>query len=509
MYIKQRVLFFDIETSPNLGYIWEKYEQDVIMFEKERDLMSFAYKWQGDSKVRVHSLGELTHKQLVSKLHELFDEADVVCVEENTPVLKQDLTWVRAGQLISGDKIVAFEEGSTPNGTLRDRAGKWRGTENSVRRIKPATVIFNKIEKRECFEVVLSNGDRITTTPEHYWLGKTKKDNFYKWLKTKDLKPGYRFTKFWNVWKTEDSYEAGWLSGFIAGEGSLGQSNRSFTVSFYQRPGSTWNQALNYCKKLGIEYSKERTQRATGIGRQDTLATGILGGKFIIAEAIGKLQIKRFIEKINWEKFGGLKGKNLETVEVISVNPVGKKKVAVMSTDKKTFFAGGYAMHNCAHNGDKFDIKMANSFFIKYGLTPPSPYKSIDTLKIAKKIFRFNSNKLNDLGEYLGIGKKINTGGFQLWLRCLRGEKSAWAKMKRYNKQDVVLLEKVYNKLVPWDNSNTEMGFVCPICGSTNLQKRGWNINKIYKSQRYQCRDCGRWSQSNKRIKFNNEEYLK
>ena len=32
-----------------------------------------------------------------------------------------------------------------------------------------------------------------------------------------------------------------------------------------------------------------------------------------------------------------------------------------------------------AHNGNSFDIKMRNAKFIEFGLTPPSPYKSIDT----------------------------------------------------------------------------------------------------------------------------------
>ncbi len=44
-----------------------------------------------------------------------------------------------------------------------------------------------------------------------------------------------------------------------------------------------------------------------------------------------------------------------------------------------------------AHNGDRFDIKKSNARFIYHGLKPPSPYKTIDTLKIARKHFNFNS----------------------------------------------------------------------------------------------------------------------
>ena len=67
-----------------------------------------------------------------------------------------------------------------------------------------------------------------------------------------------------------------------------------------------------------------------------------------------------------------------------------------------------------AHNGDSFDIKVMNTRFIVNGLTPPSPYKTVDTRKEARKRFGFSSNSLNDLGNVLGLGKKLSTGGFKL-----------------------------------------------------------------------------------------------
>ena len=162
-----------------------------------------------------------------------------------------------------------------------------------------------------------------------------------------------------------------------------------------------------------------------------------------------------------------------------------------------------------AHNGDEFDIKMANSFFAHFGLKPPKPFRTIDTLKIARKCFKFNSNKLNDLGIYLGEGEKVDTGGFKLWLKCLKGDRHAWQKMKEYNKRDVELLEKVYHKLKPWGNTPTlEIGMKCPSCGSDNINKRGWIFNRVFKTQRYRCMSCGKWSHSNKKQKHNTGEYL-
>ena len=150
-----------------------------------------------------------------------------------------------------------------------------------------------------------------------------------------------------------------------------------------------------------------------------------------------------------------------------------------------------------AHNGKRFDIRMANRAFIRYGLTPPSPYKIIDTLTVIKNKFKLNSNHLNDVGEYFNVGKKVETGGFGLWIGCMANKKSSWNTMKKYNRGDVELLEKVYKKILPWiDNHpylNLENLFTCPNCGSTHLQSRGWSISTMFKSKRYQCVECGKW----------------
>ena len=155
-----------------------------------------------------------------------------------------------------------------------------------------------------------------------------------------------------------------------------------------------------------------------------------------------------------------------------------------------------------AHNGDQFDIKKSNARFLAHGMAPPSPYKTIDTLKLSRKHFRFNSNKLNDLAVHLGIGKKVETGGFKLWKGCMDGDLTSWKKMVKYNKQDVQLLEDVYLVLRPWSTTHPNLNLLqktthdCPICGEDALQKRGFNITRTCKYQRYQCQSCGGWSQS-------------
>jgi hypothetical protein len=156
----------------------------------------------------------------------------------------------------------------------------------------------------------------------------------------------------------------------------------------------------------------------------------------------------------------------------------------------------------CAHNGERFDLPKINARLFIHGMPPPSPVKVIDTLKIARRNFGFTSNKLDDLCKLLGIGKKMKTGGFQLWLDCLKGDEKAWQTMRSYNKHDVVILEELYEKLKGWDNGHPNVNLSapkdhqCPSCGSTNVQRRGYEMLKSFKAQRYQCRNagCGRWS---------------
>lgn len=153
-----------------------------------------------------------------------------------------------------------------------------------------------------------------------------------------------------------------------------------------------------------------------------------------------------------------------------------------------------------AHNGDRFDIRKANARFIFHHLPPPSPYKTVDTLKLARKYFKFNSNKLDDLAKHLGIGSKVKHEGFELWLRILRGDATAWPLMRKYNANDVVLLEKVHHRFRGWHSSHPNVNpegtdRKCPSCGSPT-QRRGWTRLASFKAQRYVCKRaaCQRWS---------------
>ena len=149
-----------------------------------------------------------------------------------------------------------------------------------------------------------------------------------------------------------------------------------------------------------------------------------------------------------------------------------------------------------AHNGDKFDVKKLNTRFHMNGLYPPSPYRSIDTLKVVKKSFAFSSNKLDYLSQIMTNRNKLETN-FKLWTDCLHGNRNALNKMLAYNEEDVRLLEEVYVELRPWIRPHPNVNIYddiegCPSCGSDDLEPNGGYYTTVTnKYLSYSCNECG------------------
>lgn len=148
-------------------------------------------------------------------------------------------------------------------------------------------------------------------------------------------------------------------------------------------------------------------------------------------------------------------------------------------------------------NGKNFDIPHLNREFLEHGLTPPPPYGQVDLMKAAQKSFKFGSNRLQHLLDELGLARKLETGGPDLWRRCLAGDEVAWRQMERYNRQDVTVMEDLYLLLRPWITQHPNValhdgiaGLACPRCGSTDSHRRGYRYTGTGKYARHQCNQC-------------------
>lgn len=159
------------------------------------------------------------------------------------------------------------------------------------------------------------------------------------------------------------------------------------------------------------------------------------------------------------------------------------------------------------YNGKHFDIPLLNREFLLAEMQPPSPYAQLDLLQQVRRQFRFPSTKLDHVSQALGLEGKVKHSGFDLWVRCLANEASAWAEMETYNKRDVVILEELHERMAGWLPGSPNAGLylegtepVCPQCGGADLRKEGHARTLLGTYQRYQCRTCGAWAKDSHRI---------
>lgn len=163
-------------------------------------------------------------------------------------------------------------------------------------------------------------------------------------------------------------------------------------------------------------------------------------------------------------------------------------------------------------NGISFDIKRINAKFVEAGFPPPSSFKNSDTLRTSKKAFSFTSHKLEYMAKKLGLKntKSSHTKfpGMSLWIECCENNnQSAWSEMQKYNVRDILALEELYTKFIPWDtsvsfNPNTyhnDLKHVCH-CGSEEYKRNGYAYTATGKFDRFKCKNCGKEHRGRKNL---------
>ena len=154
-----------------------------------------------------------------------------------------------------------------------------------------------------------------------------------------------------------------------------------------------------------------------------------------------------------------------------------------------------------AQNGDRFDVRWFNTRCLFHRLPPAPAWKTVDTLAIAKKRFLFNSNRLDYMGKFL-LGQGKAETDYQMWTDiCLHNSKKQMKRMVDYCKDDVRLLQEVWELMQPWHGNKTHSGvhlglekWTCPHCASENVKvsKTTTTAHGTVKKQ-MKCGDCGRY----------------
>lgn len=159
-------------------------------------------------------------------------------------------------------------------------------------------------------------------------------------------------------------------------------------------------------------------------------------------------------------------------------------------------------------NGVRHDSKMIRTEFILEGMAPPAPWKEVDLMRVVKRQFAFSSNSLDHVSKQLGVGEKVkHEGFFDIIPKVMAGDEKARRAFARYQKQDVVLLEKLYHELLPWipQTMHPNMGIgedegVCPKCKSTDLVRKGYAYTGLGTYRQYRCKSCGSWPRGKTRL---------
>lgn len=167
-------------------------------------------------------------------------------------------------------------------------------------------------------------------------------------------------------------------------------------------------------------------------------------------------------------------------------------------------------------NSDRFDIQYLNAAFIRTGLGPPAPFRSLDLIKVVRKHFAKGEpyKKLDWYSKELLGDRKVKHSATDLWEDIRWGtdeEKLAAQKlMKKYNIHDVTLTEQLFEKFRPWTGVNFTIfdpefdaeGRLagCTKCGSEKLHSRGRFYTTAYAYERFYCTACRGWNRGRKMI---------
>ena len=250
------------------------------------------------------------------------------CVVPRTRILKSDLSWAEARDLEVGDELIGFDEDFSPLKGL----GKGHRRYSCFRR---SVVKAKRLIRRPLVRVYTDRG-MTTVSAEHRFVARSRSYP-RKWVEAQNLKPGMLMPFLSAPWEREVSYDAGWLAGYLDGEGWV--SNRG-GVGHGQLPGSVLAKAQRLFAERGYEF---RNQTCT-----TTAQCEHLGGMGSALRLLGSIRPVRLLEKapMIWEG-RTISSKTSKPATVLAVEPMPEGEVIALETSTGTFISDGFFSHNC------------------------------------------------------------------------------------------------------------------------------------------------------------------
>jgi len=379
-------------------------------------------------------------KRIVNELLQELRKYDIIvtyygCLTPGHRILKGDLTWVPVETLKVGDELLAFD----------DKLPLFNGR----RQYKKAVVTGTGRDVRETCELTLSDGTKLVSTLDHKWLVRCRKGSGgdqWQWKTASELKPGDRMKRLLTVWNADKTYDAGWLAGFFDGEGTINQplkkdrkpGEHGFQITATQKEGEVLDKAIFCLKNLGFACSSTQYDREHPYMR----AINILGGKTERLRFLGSVRPLRLLKNADLCKLGAFQS-NFEPVTIVSVTPSGKQEIITLGTSAGTYIAEGFGSHN---TGFDIPFSRARADFFKLDFPKFGEMCHWDLFFHVRRLYATSRKSLEVITKFLGIPGKTKLE-YNVWFRARFGDPKAIAKVLDHNKFDVIILEKLYERI--------------------------------------------------------------
>jgi len=269
-----------------------------------------------------------------------------VCLAPSTKILTADLRYARADSIVTGDKLVGFDE---------ERDG-------ARRRFRNAQVKNVARLRLPCYRLTFDDGTQVVCSSDHQWLctkgrdvSSDRKGRTSRWVRAEDMVPtkgkrqGSVVAKPLDVWPTGTTYTDGYLAAAFDGEGSLTHTTKTRPAGagtqlvYVQCFNAMLDRTETALREAGIEYTKTRRERKNEA--HSPIATLRIGERRDALKLLGMCRPQRLLPKLDIDKLGTLPtGRGVRLVEK---EFLGEQEVIAIETSTRTFIAEGLASHNC------------------------------------------------------------------------------------------------------------------------------------------------------------------
>jgi len=261
-----------------------------------------------------------------------------MCLDPETLVLTDKFTWVKIADLKPGDGIIGTDE-------FAEKRGKRR-------RLRPAIVEATRKHIATRYKITFDNGKTLICTGEHRWLTRNSSTD-YHWRSINGepknrLKVGHKIRRVVTDTWEKGSFDDGWMSGMLDGEGSLAKSSRQGgSIGLSQLDGDVFERMEKYFKDRKYNYRIEidKAERKSKFG-SNPVNKIVVGRVDEIIKLVGITRPTKFIKGTWWH------GKEMPQVKdgpfstVVNIEEIGEGEVVDLQTSTKTFIAEGYVSHN-------------------------------------------------------------------------------------------------------------------------------------------------------------------